>query len=89
MRKKVGCLVKRGTFRYWTFKKEIIYQIVRSKSFRKLIFDNNGFYINKEDIDYIELWYEWNFIRGKQDQLNKKWVNNIYNETNTLNKFIT
>ena len=47
------------------------------------------FYINKEDIDYIEIWYEWNFIRGKQDQLNKKWVNNIYNETNTLNKFIT
>ena len=53
---------------------------MKSKSFRKLIFDNNGFYINKEDIDYIELWYEWNFIRGKQEQINKKWVNNIYNE---------
>jgi hypothetical protein len=61
-------------------KKEIIYQILRSKSFQKLIYDNNGFYINKEDIDYIEIWYEWNFNNGNQEQLNKKWVNNIYNE---------
>ena len=61
-------------------KKEIIYQILRSKSFRKLIYDNNGFYINKEDIDYIEIWYEWNFINGNQEQINKKWVNNIHNE---------
>ena len=61
-------------------KKEIIYQILRSKSFRKLIYDNNGFYINKEDIEYIEIWYEWNFNNGNQQQINKKWVNNIYNE---------
>jgi len=61
-------------------KEEIIYQIVRSKSFRKLIFDNNGFYINKEDIDYIEIWYEWDFINGTQEQVNKKWVNTMYNE---------
>jgi hypothetical protein len=61
-------------------KKEIIYQILRSKSFRKLIYDNNGFYINKEDIEYIEIWYEWNFNNGIQEQTNKKWVNNIYNE---------
>ena len=61
-------------------KKEITYQILRSNSFRKLIFDNNGFYINKEDIEYIEIWYEWNFNNGIQEQKNKKWVNNIYNE---------
>ena len=61
-------------------KKEIIYQILRSKSFRKLIYDNNGFYINKEDIEYIEIWYEWNFNNDIQEQTNKKWVNNIYNE---------
>lgn len=39
-------------------KEEIIYQILRSKSFQKLIYDNNGFNINKEDIEYIEIWYE-------------------------------
>jgi len=61
-------------------KKEITYQILRSNSFRKLIFDNNGFYINKEDVEYIEIWYEWDFNNGKQEQKNKKWVNNIYNE---------
>lgn len=61
-------------------KEEIIYQILRSESFRKLIYDNNGFYVNKEDIEYIEIWYEWNFINGKQEQLYKKWVNNIHNE---------
>ena len=61
-------------------KKEIIYQILRSKSFQKLIYDNNGFYLNKKDIDYTEIWYEWKFYNGKQEQLNKKWVNDIYNE---------
>ena len=61
-------------------KEEIIYQILRSESFRKLIYDNNGFYVNKEDIEYIEIWYEWNFINGKQEQIYKKWINNIYNE---------
>tara|TARA_B110001452_G_scaffold39791_1_gene30524 strand:- start:804 stop:2465 length:1662 start_codon:yes stop_codon:yes gene_type:complete len=61
-------------------KKEIIYQILRSKSFRKLIYDNNEFYVNKEDIEYIEIWYEWNFNNGIQEQTNKKWVNNIHNE---------
>jgi len=61
-------------------KQEIIHQILRSKSFKKLIFDNNGFYINKDDIDYIEIWYDWKFNNGVQEQTNKKWVNNIYNE---------
>jgi len=61
-------------------KEEIIYQILRSKSFQKLIYDNNGFYINKDDIEYFEIWYEWKFIDGNQEQVNKKWVNNIYNE---------
>ena len=53
---------------------------MRSNSFRKLIYDNNGFYINKEDIGYFEIWYEWEFINGYQEQKNEKWVNNIYNE---------
>jgi uncharacterized protein with NAD-binding domain and iron-sulfur cluster len=61
-------------------KKEIIYQILRSKSFKKIIYDNNGFYINKEDIEYIEIWYEWNFNNGVQEQEYKKWVNTMYNE---------
>ena len=61
-------------------KEEIIYQILRSKSFQKLIYDNNSFYIDKEDIEYIEIWYEWDFINNNQEQINKKWVNNIYNE---------
>jgi len=61
-------------------KKEIIYQILRSKSLQKLIYDNNQFYITKEDIDYFEIWYEWDFINGKQEHKNKKWVNNIHNE---------
>ena len=60
--------------------KEIIYQILRSKSFQQLIYDNNHFYITKEDIDYIEIWHEWDFMNGKQESKNKKWVNNIYNE---------
>jgi len=60
--------------------KEIIYQILRSKSFQKLIYDNNGFYITINDIDYIEIWYEWDFINGKQESRNEKWVNNIHNE---------
>jgi len=61
-------------------KEEIKYQILRSKSFQKLIHDNNGFYIKKNDIEYVEIWYEWKFINGKQEQTNKKWVNNIHNE---------
>jgi len=61
-------------------KEEIIYQILRSKSFQKLIYDNNGFYLNENDIDYFEIWNEWNFVNGKQEQNNKKWVNNIHNE---------
>jgi len=61
-------------------KEEITVQILRSKSFQKLIYDNNGFNITKEDIDFIEIWYEWSYIDGKQEQNNKKWANNIYNE---------
>jgi len=61
-------------------KEEIIYQILRSKSFQKLIYDNNGFHIKKEDIDYMEIWNEWSYIDGLQEQRNKKWINNIYNE---------
>jgi hypothetical protein len=61
-------------------KEEIIYQILRSKSFQKLIYDNNGFHIKKEDIDYMEIWNEWSYIDGNHEQRNKKWANNIYNE---------
>jgi uncharacterized protein with NAD-binding domain and iron-sulfur cluster len=61
-------------------KKEITHQILRSESFKKLIYDNNGFYINDKDIEYIEIWYEWKFDNNIQEQVNKKWVNNIHNE---------
>lgn len=61
-------------------KKEIIHQILRSKSFQKMIYDKNGVNIHEKDIHYFEIWHEWNFIEGKQEQKNKKWVNNIYNE---------
>ena len=59
---------------------EIKYQILRSKSFQKLIYDNNNFYITKKDIVYEEIWYEWNYDGQQLQQNNKKWVNNIYNE---------
>jgi len=59
---------------------EIKYQILRSKSFQKLIYENNDFYIRKKDIDYIEIWNEWSFANGKQEHKNKKWVNNIHND---------
>lgn len=61
-------------------KQEITYQILRSKSFQKLIYDSNHFYIKEEDIEFVEIWYEWEFINGKQESKNKKWVNSIYNE---------
>ena len=61
-------------------KEEIISQILRSESFQKMIFDNNGFYLDKNEIEYFEIWYEWEFIKNKQEQYNKKWVNNVYNE---------
>jgi uncharacterized protein with NAD-binding domain and iron-sulfur cluster len=61
-------------------KQEIIYQILRSKSFQKIIYDNNQFNITEEDIDYVEIWYEWKFINNKQESVNQKWVNTIYNE---------
>ena len=61
-------------------KEEIIHQLLRSKSFQRLIHDNNGFYLTKDDISYSEIWYEWEFSNGKQEQVNKKWVNNTYNE---------
>ncbi len=59
---------------------DIIYQILRSKSFQKLIYDNNGFFLYKNDIIYTEVWYEWSYNNDKLEQYNKKWVNNIYNE---------
>jgi hypothetical protein len=61
-------------------KDEIVYQILRSKSFQKLIFEQNKFVLKKKDIEYIEIWPEWNYNNGVQKQKNKKWVNNIYNE---------
>ena len=59
---------------------DIINQILRSKSFQKIVYDNNGFNININDIIYTEIWYEWNYINGELEQSNKKWLNNIYNE---------
>ncbi len=59
---------------------EIIYQILRSDSFQKVIFEQNGFYLKASDIVYHEIWYEWKFANGILKQDNKKWVNNIYNQ---------
>jgi uncharacterized protein with NAD-binding domain and iron-sulfur cluster len=59
---------------------DIINQILRSKSFQKLIYDNNEFNLTKDDISYTELWHEWSHNGKEQEQINKKWVNNIYNE---------
>ena len=59
---------------------DIIYQILRSKNFQKLIYENNGFYLNKNDIIYTEIWYEWSYNNGELSQYNKKWVNNIFNQ---------
>lgn len=61
---------------------EIIYQVLRSKSFQKIIFDNNNFYLDKSDIFYNEIWYEWNInpINKQLEQSNKKWITNVFNE---------
>ena len=63
-------------------KTEIVSQILKSKSFQKLIFDNNGFYVDFDDIAFVEVWYEWKYDNAsnslKQDY--KKWVNTIDNE---------
>lgn len=73
---------------------EIIYQILRSKSFQKIIYDNNRFYLVEKDIIYREIWEEWSETMndpardhdmwgersGKLQQNPKKWVNNVYNE---------
>lgn len=61
-------------------RQEIIHQILGSKGFQKMIYDYNGFYINKKDIEYFNLWHEWKFIDGKQALEPKKWANNLYNE---------
>jgi protoporphyrinogen oxidase len=50
--------------------KEIIYQITRSKSFQKMINENNGFGISEDDVIYSEIW----------NPENLKWVNNDKNE---------
>ena len=58
---------------------EIIYQILRSKSFQKLIYKNNNFKLTTKDIVYTEIWYEWKQKNGLKSDA-KKWVNNAYNE---------
>jgi hypothetical protein len=77
-------------------KNEIIYQILRSNSFQKLIYENNNFIIHKKDIKFVEIWYEWKFINGVMEQEYKKWVNNSINEkyrpsqqTNYCNLFLS
>jgi len=62
--------------------KEIIYQVLRSKSLQKIIFDSNGFELKNSDIIYTEIWYEWDKdkLTSQLTQSNKKWVTNIYNQ---------
>lgn len=63
---------------------EIIHQIIRSKSLQKLLIDTNGseFSLTSSDITYSEIWYEWDVDpkTHQLEQLNKKWVTNIYNQ---------
>ena len=59
---------------------EIKYQILRSKSFQQLIYDNNGFYLSAKDIIYDEIWYEWKHDGAELNSVEQKWANNIYNE---------
>ena len=61
---------------------EIVYQVLRSKSLQKLIFDSNGFELTNSDIVYTEIWYEWDKdpLTSQLTQSNKKWVTNIYNQ---------
>jgi hypothetical protein len=59
---------------------EIIYQILRSKSLQKMMHVNNNFYINKNDIIYSEIWYEYKYKNGIMKSDSKKWVNNVYNQ---------
>lgn len=79
-------------------KNEIVNQILKSKSLQKLIYDSNGFYIDLNDIKYVEIWYEWKYDPNKKRLVQdyKKWVNNIYNEefrsqqkTNYKNLFLS
>lgn len=59
---------------------DIIYQILRSKSLQKIIYENNGFYLSEDDVAHREIWFEWIKEGNELIQSNKKWVNNIYNE---------
>ncbi len=67
---------------------DIIYQILRSKSFQKLFYDSNGYYLDEKDIVYKEIWYEWEYHEDENilKQKNKKWINNIYNEEYRLSQ---
>lgn len=62
---------------------EIIYQVFRSKSLQKLLFDSNGFELKSSDIIYTEIWYEWYIDKqtSQLEQTNKKWITNIYNQS--------
>ena len=59
---------------------EIIYQLLRSKDFQRFIYDNNKFFLKRNDIVYSEIWYEWEYENGLLHQKYKKWVNNISNQ---------
>jgi len=63
-------------------KNEIKQQIVSSRSFQNMIFEHNNFNISFDDIEYIEIWYEWNTNPETNllEQNYKKWVNTTYNE---------
>lgn len=59
---------------------EILHQILRSTGLQNLIFKYNRFNLTMDDIQYFEIWHEWDLIDGKQVQKNRKWVNNLYND---------
>lgn len=59
---------------------EIINQIIICEELQNDIFKNSGFKINKEDIVHSEIYDEWKWNGTNLNTLNKKWVNNYFNE---------
>ena len=59
---------------------EIIHQFFECNSLIKLINENNNFNITKDDIIFTEIFEDWKFNGKNLYSINKKWVNNIFNE---------
>jgi len=64
---------------------EVKNEIFISKSFNDYIYKYNNFYLTRDDIYYEELFNQYEYIDGKLENLhNKKWVNDIYNDSYSM-----